>query len=141
LLASKDKDRLSVDLFGSLQNNNWAVFVPNRGVAGPRPDSRKMLTEVLKRCGQVRLDRAIVGRLMKWRKGNSLNDYRFIEIVSRYVGQPTVICPKCDKFISPPEQLIEHLTGCATDRRSSVLKRGPLYKSAGRLKGDDHSDP
>jgi hypothetical protein len=68
---------------------------------------------------------------MKWRKEQSLNDYRFIEIVSRHIGQPTVICPKCDKLVSPPEQLIEHFTGCSTDRRLSVLKRGPLYKTPG----------
>jgi hypothetical protein len=58
---------------------------------------------------------------MKWRKKHSLDDYRFIERVSRHVGRPTVICPKCDKFISPPEKLIVHFTGCSThvDRPSS----------------------
>jgi hypothetical protein len=67
-------------------------------------------------------------RLMKWRKERSLDDYRFIERVSKHVGQPTVICPKCYKFVSPPEQLVEHFTRCSTDRRSSVLKQGPLYR-------------
>ena len=46
-------------------------------------------------------------------------------------GQPTVVCPKCDEFVSPPEQLTEHFPKCSTDRRLSVLKRGPLYKKPG----------
>jgi hypothetical protein len=39
---------------------------------------------------------------MKRRKEHSLNEYRFIEIVSRYVRRPTVICPKCDKLYRHP---------------------------------------
>lgn len=46
-------------------------------------------------------------------------------------GQPTVVRSKCDELVSPPEQLAEHLPRCSTDRRLSVLKRGPLYKTPG----------
>ena len=31
--------------------------------------------------------------------------HRLIEKVSRHIGQPTVICPKCDRLVSPPERL------------------------------------
>ena len=54
-----------------------------------------------------------------------------IEIVSTHAGQPIVVCPKCDEVVSPPEQLAEHFPRCSTDRRLSVLKRGPLYKKPG----------
>ena len=54
-----------------------------------------------------------------------------IEIVSTHAGQPIVVCPKCDEVVSPPEQLAEHFPKCLANRRLSVLKRGPWYKTPG----------
>ena len=46
-------------------------------------------------------------------------------LTGRRVGQPTVVCPKCMKLISPPERLVEHFPRCSGER-ASVLKRPPF---------------
>jgi len=41
------------------------------------------------------------------------NTHPFVERVRRHIGQPTIVCPKCEKLVSPPEQLIEHYAECS----------------------------
>jgi len=43
----------------------------------------------------------------------------------RRVGQPTVVCPKCEKLVSPPERLAKHFARC---ERQAVLKPSVLFR-------------
>jgi hypothetical protein len=43
----------------------------------------------------------------------------------RRTGQPTVVCPKCKKLVSPPERLAEHFPRC---ERRTVPKPSVLFR-------------